>query len=120
MVRHFLLVVLFLSCAVSVGVTFGYAQDTDTVRKVVSKISPQYPTLARDIHIGGTVRVEAVVAPNGHVRTVEIVGGHPLLAQAAAHAVSQWRWEPAKSESRQLIELTFSPGTSGSPPVSGR
>jgi len=118
MLRHIL--VLLLCCTVIVGITLGFAQDIDTERKVVSKVSPQYPNLARDIHIGGTVRVEAVVAPNGHVRTVEIVGGHPLLAQAAAHAVSQWRWEPAKSESRQLIELTFSPDTSGSPPVSGR
>jgi len=119
MVRHFLKVVLFLSCTVTVGVTFSFAQDTDTVRKVVSKISPQYPTIARDIHIGGTVRVEAVVAPNGNVKTVEIIGGHPLLAQAAAHAVSQWRWEPAKRESRQLVELTFSPGSLSSPAVSG-
>ena len=107
MVRHIL--ALFFCCAVIVGMTFGFAQDTDTVRKVVSKVSPQYPTLARDIHIGGTVRVEAIVTPNGNVRMVEIKGGHPLLAQAAADAVSQWRWEPAKSESRQLVELTFSP-----------
>ena len=106
MVRHFL--VLLLCCTVIVGITLGVAQDIDTERKVVSKVSPQYPTLARDIHVGGMVRVEAVVAPNGSVRKVEIKGGHPLLAQAAADAVTRWKWEPAKSESWQLVELTFS------------
>jgi len=40
----------------------------------------------------GSVKVEAVVAPDGSARTVTIKGGHPLLGQAAHDAVQQWKW----------------------------
>ncbi len=59
--------------------------------------------------LSGTVRVEAVVAPDGSVKTVEVKGGHPVLAQAAVNAVLKWRWEPAPHESRQVAEVKFGP-----------
>ena len=37
--------------------------------------------------IQGNVRVTAVVAPNGRVKSIEVKGGHPTLAQAAQLAV---------------------------------
>jgi len=43
------------------------------------------------------------------VKSVEIRGGHPLLAQAAAAAISQWKWEPANHESRETVEVNFVP-----------
>jgi TonB family protein len=55
----------------------------------------------------GSVRVEAVVAPDGSARTVEIKGGHPLLAQAAHDAVQKWKWVPAPKQTRELIEVKF-------------
>jgi TonB family protein len=61
------------------------------------------------MHISGNVKVEAVVAPNGKVKLVEIKGGHPVLAQAAADAVSRWKWEPADHESREPVEVKFVP-----------
>ncbi len=39
----------------------------------------------------GTVKVEALVAPDGSVKTVDIKGGHPVLAQAAVNTVRHWR-----------------------------
>jgi hypothetical protein len=57
----------------------------------------------------GTVREEAVVLPNGSARTVDIKGGHLVLAQAAVVAVRIWRWEPAPGESRESVELKFDP-----------
>jgi outer membrane biosynthesis protein TonB len=47
--------------------------------------------------------------PDGSVRTVDIKGGHPVLAQAAVIAVRKWRWEPAPRESRESVELKFDP-----------
>jgi TonB family protein len=85
------------------------AQDSMSSRKVVNKVQPTYPPLARDMRISGNVKVEAVVSPNGTVKTVDIKGGHPVLAQAAADAVAKWKWEPAKSESREPVELKFMP-----------
>jgi TonB family protein len=57
----------------------------------------------------GTVKVEALVAPDGSVKTVDIKGGHPVLAQAAVNTVRRWRWEPAARESHEVVEVKFSP-----------
>jgi TonB family protein len=77
---------------------------------VVERSAPAYPALARSMGLSGTVRVEAVVSPDGSVKAVEVKGGHPVLAQAAVSAVLKWRWEPAAHESRQLAEVKFEPG----------
>jgi hypothetical protein len=47
------------------------------------------------------VKVEAVVAPDGSAKTVEIKGGHPLLAQAAHDAVQKWKWVPAPKQTHE-------------------
>jgi len=88
----------------------GSAQESsDGARKVVAKVTPQYPTLARTMNIVGSVRVEVLVAPNGSVKSVEVKGGHPLLAQSAQNALRQWKWEPAPRETHESVELRFNP-----------
>jgi len=85
------------------------AQETEGARKVVNKVSPAYPPLARQMHIGGSVRLEAVVAPNGKVKSVDVKGGHPVLIEAATDAVTKWTWEATGHESRERVELRFLP-----------
>jgi TonB family protein len=81
----------------------------DAVRKVINKTAPQYPSLARSMNIHGVVKLEAVVEPNGIVKSVEVKGGHPLLTQSAVTAVGHWKFEPAPHETRELIEIKFEP-----------
>jgi TonB family protein len=57
----------------------------------------------------GTVKVDALVSADGSVKSVEIKGGHPVLAQAAMNTVRRWKWEPAARESHGLVEVRFSP-----------
>ena len=78
-------------------------QDSKTVveRKVVSKVAPAYPELARKMNIRGTVKVGIVIAPNGNVKTTSVVGGNPLLVEAAVHAIRQWKYAPEAGESNQ-------------------
>jgi len=85
------------------------AQDSSQARKIVRKTMPIYPALARQINLAGTVKVSAVVAPDGKVKTVEPVGGSPILIEAARAAILQWRFVPAAAESREVIELHFNP-----------
>ena len=79
------------------------------VRKVVDKVVPQYPSVARRMNIQGVVRLDVVVAPNGAVTSIEVRGGHPLLADAAQTAIHQWKWAPAPHETHETIELRFNP-----------
>jgi hypothetical protein len=61
------------------------------------------------MNLRGSVKAEAVVQPNGMVKSVEIRGGHPVLVEAAQRAIYKWRWAPAAHESRELIEVGFDP-----------
>lgn len=89
----------------------GFAQDPqlDVSRKIVSRVVPVYPELARTMNLQGTVKIRVTVAPNGTVKSTETVGGSPLLVKAAENAVYKWRWIPAKQESSHLVELRFHP-----------
>jgi len=82
---------------------------SDSGRKVVTKVVPQYPGIARSMKIQGTVRADVLVAPNGKVTSIEVKGGHPLLAQAAQEALRQWKWELASHETHEIVELRFTP-----------
>jgi periplasmic protein TonB len=57
-------------------------------------VQPEYPVLAREAHIWGTVVVDAVIDEHGNVVQARAVNGHPLLIPAALKAVLQWRYEP--------------------------
>jgi TonB family protein len=85
------------------------AQEAAGSRKVVIKVLPQYPGLARSMNIQGNVRADVLVGPNGKVKSVEVKGGHPVLAQSAQEALRQWKWEPAPHESHEIVELRFTP-----------
>jgi len=86
------------------------AQNSEEmVRRAKSKIQPIYPELARKMNITGTVKIEVVVAPNGTVKDARIVGGHPVLANAALEAAKKWRFEPAAGESTGIIDFKFEP-----------
>jgi TonB family protein len=78
-------------------------------RKLLERTAPIYPVLARSMGLEGTVKVEALVAADGTVKSVFVKGGHPVLAQAAVNTVRRWRWEPAAHETHEIVELKFSP-----------
>ena len=63
-------------------------------KKLLSMARPQYPPLARQARIQGTVRFSAVIDREGRVSNLTLVSGHPLLVPAAEEAVKQWTYEP--------------------------
>jgi TonB family protein len=78
-------------------------------RKVINRVVPQYPQLARSLRIEGTVKLLAVVAPNGKPTSTRVMGGHPVFAKAAVDAVEKWKWTPAPEETREVLEMHFRP-----------
>ncbi len=75
----------FVALPVSQGVTGG---------RLTRKVEPVYPKEARVQHIEGAVMLDALVGEDGNVHEVTVKSGQPLLAQAAAQAVKQWRYQP--------------------------
>jgi TonB family protein len=109
-------VVLALALGTTMGPTYANAQNAQSnaqndeiVRRAKTKVQPAYPELAHKMNISGTVKIEVTVAPNGTVKEARIVGGHPVLAQAALDAAKRWRFEPAAGESTGVIDFKFEP-----------
>ena len=71
-------------------------------RKAKSRVAPVYPEIARRMSITGTVKLAVVVSPNGAVKSTKVVGGHPVLVNAALDAVKQWKFEPARTRVPEL------------------
>ena len=88
----------------------GAQQDeSDSARKIVIRVMPHYPEMARTMNLKGSVKAEALVKANGMVKSVDVKGGHPVLVRAAEDAIYKWKWEPATHETREPIEVKFDP-----------
>jgi TonB family protein len=87
----------------------AWGQD-EINRKPKTKVAPLYPDLARRMNITGVVRVQVTVAANGTIKNAKLVGGHPVLANAALDAVKKWRFEAGPEETTGVVEFRFDPG----------
>jgi protein TonB len=58
------------------------------------RVEPVYPTLARQIGRGGRVELRAIIATDGTIQSLQVVGGDPLFYPSALEAVRQWRYSP--------------------------
>jgi len=56
--------------------------------------APEYPVLAKQAHIEGTVIIDAVIDTSGNVVEAKVVSGPPLLYMSAMEALRQWKFEP--------------------------
>lgn len=108
--RYALILVLMFTYSLGPA---GWAQSqqaaNETARKLVRKVEPRYPDVAKKMNLGGTVKLVAVVAADGKVTKVEPVGGSPILVEAAQSAITQWKFAPAGGESKETVELHFTP-----------
>lgn len=61
---------------------------------LIYKPEPVYPEAARTARIQGSVRFRVVIGADGTVKTLRLLSGHPMLANAAMAAVQQYRYRP--------------------------
>lgn len=62
--------------------------------KLLHRVIPTYPPLARQMRVSGTVKLQGIIAKDGTIRQLQLLSGHPLLAPAALEAVRQWLYRP--------------------------
>jgi protein TonB len=72
--------------------------------KLLKRVLPTYPPLARQARVSGTVRLIGVIAKDGTMQQLRLVSGHPLLVDAALNAVRQWIYRPTLL-SGQAVEV---------------
>lgn len=112
---------LFTQCVVAVVLGFfllrpavgqegSKSQDKSqapVLRKVKTRVQPMYPELARHMNLAGVVKLELTISPDGKVKSAKVLGGHPLLAEAALDAARRWIYEPAHEQTVDVIEIKF-------------
>jgi|ERR671924_1224630 TonB family protein len=85
----------------------GGVSAAQTERKVVRREEPEYPELAKKMNLHGAVKLKIWISPDGAVRRLEYVGGHPILAESALKAVKNWHYETASKESNTVVVLKY-------------
>jgi TonB family protein len=96
--------------------------DADTASALIVQKAPlQYPAAARNAGIQGTVVLRVVTSYSGAVEEVTVVSGDPVLAQAAAEAVKQWKYKPymvdgSPTEMETQVSINFHLKASPAPP----
>jgi periplasmic protein TonB len=58
------------------------------------QVQPEYPLLARQMKVQGSVVLEAMVGKDGGIQELRVLTGPSILAGAAREAVKQWRFKP--------------------------
>jgi protein TonB len=88
---------------------------TVQMAKLIRKVTPEYPALAKMAHLAGTVHLIGTIGKDGTIQRLQIVDGNPLLARAAVEAVSQWIYRPTLLNNEPVeviapIEVNFTLG----------
>ncbi len=81
----------------------GNVQQSNLIEKVV----PRYPAQAKQEHLEGKVQFSVLIGKDGHVQTVDLVSGEPVLAEAAKAAVQQWVYKPTLLNGQPVEVLTM-------------
>ena len=78
-------------------------------RKLIARPAPVYPEMARKFALTGVVKVQVVIAPDGHIKDMKFIGGHPLLVATVEDTLKHWKYAPATSDSTDVLEFNFHP-----------
>jgi TonB family protein len=71
------------------------------------RVEPVYPTLARQIGRGGRVDLRAIIATDGSIQSLEVVGGDPMFYPSALEAVRQWHYAPTVLNGQRVEVDTY-------------
>ena len=88
------------------GVTMLHAADP-VKRTLVSHVDPEYPSMARQMHLSGAVMLQIVVDKDGKVTEVHVSSGSTLLSTAATTAVKRWKYTPADDVTTMFVRVVF-------------
>lgn len=105
--RWVALLVCVIACAS--GALLAQSEEGPGERKVLTRVEPKYPVTLERLYIGGVVRLQVDISANGTVEGAQLLGGNPILGQAAIAAVKQWKYAPATHKTQQVERLEFDP-----------
>jgi protein TonB len=83
---------------------------SEAMQAATTKVQPEYPAMAKQLKIEGSVELEAVITDDGTVEKVNIKSGNPMLTKPAADALKKWKFKPFTADGKPvpaLAEMNF-------------
>lgn len=74
--------------------------------RVIKKVPPVYPLVAKQRRLSGSVVVQGTVDKNGRISDLQLISGPPLFRDAAFAAVRQWVFKPARLNGQAIEQST--------------
>ena len=96
-------VILVLLTAAPLSAQDKKVSRAEAESSVLSRVQPDYPVVAKQLKLQGTVELEAVVDPSGEVTKVNIVSGNPVLTKPAAEALKKWKFKPFVVDGKAVV-----------------
>jgi protein TonB len=93
-----------LALAIALTPAASFAQQG---RRPVSNPQPEFPEVAKKMNLSGVVKIEIVIGADGQIKDSKVVGGHPVLIDSVQKALKKWKYAPASSETKELLEFRF-------------
>jgi TonB family protein len=78
----------------------------EAAEHLVKQVEPALPRMAKIARIGGIVALQATISPEGKVKSVQAISGHPVLIQAVLDAVQQWEYRPFMRAGQAMTVVT--------------
>ena len=82
---------------------------------VAQPVRPDYPLLARQMKVQGSVILLALIGRDGIIQNLRVMSGPHILASAAQDAVRQWHFKPhlqgseaVETQARITVNFTIS------------
>jgi protein TonB len=69
-----------------------HLSNQESMSAAVSKPQPEYPAIAKQLKLEGTVNLNAFVTEDGSVEHIETISGNPVLARSAQDALKKWKF----------------------------
>jgi protein TonB len=91
--------------------TVVHISQTEAVKAAKEKVQPEYPAMAKQLHLEGTVQVEAHIGSSGTVEEVKPLTGNAVLMNAAVTALKKWKFTPFTADgkpTKAVADLSFS------------
>jgi protein TonB len=103
-------ITLFGALAISAGAALAadevHVSQSEAMKAATSKAEPSYPAIAKQLHLEGSVQVEAHITESGAVESVKPLTGNAVLMNAAVEAMKRWKFTPFTADGKPVRAVT--------------
>jgi protein TonB len=87
-----------------------HVTQSEAVKAAKDKVQPDYPAMAKQLHLEGAVQVQAHISESGTVDEVKPLTGNAVLMNAAVAALKKWKFTPFTADgkpTRAVADMSF-------------